>query len=96
MNIPQRKHYPKGLWIRGEWWRIQFVSTLIDEDGKELLGLCDYLECLILVRTRQTPSQRFSTFIHEVIHALHPEADENQVLRWEPVYLDFFLRNFFT
>lgn len=66
---PKRSRFPSSLKIYKATYEVKF-SRDIEND---LLGMCDKTTNTILIRTGQTPHERFMTLIHEVIHAFEFE-----------------------
>lgn len=66
--------YPKTLLIKDAEYAIKFVNRIKDE-RKRVVGLCDPEECCIYIKKGQTRKETFSTFIHEVLHAIEAEYD---------------------
>ena len=67
------------LTIRGEPWRIF--------EG-EILGMCNYEDHEIIVRTKMRPKWRLATLVHELIHAANPDLTEEEVTALDTVLLD--------
>jgi len=64
------------------------VYSDIINDDPSFEGLCDADTHTIFIRSNLTPRQKFSTFLHEVIHAISyhnpgPTITEKQTLKLE-------------
>lgn len=63
------RDFPKKLTI-GDWeWRVVWKRRIIDE-GVPCLGLCDSSTRTIYIKLGQSPEERLSTLLHEVLHAI--------------------------
>jgi len=64
--------------------RVRILNQVWDiKDAADIkpFGLCDHETRKIWIRERQSESERLDTLIHEVLHALAPDADEQSVTR---------------
>lgn len=64
---------PRQLVIKGAHWNVVLTRTLNVCEGEQILGLCDPSLRTITIDKKQTPKQQWSTFMHEVLHALEFE-----------------------
>lgn len=65
---------PKRFKLSGSDWRVEYKWKLVDEDGNEALGLCDYANRVIYLDRLESRDSKFATFFHEFIHAVLHEA----------------------
>lgn len=65
---------PRTLMLAGKRWRVRIVRDLVNDDGEDVEGLCFKERRVIMIDADQTPVERASTLVHEVIHALFPEG----------------------
>jgi hypothetical protein len=59
--------------IRGELW------TIRRENRPGLWGECDWDKCLITLKKNLRLRNRLETLVHELVHALFPDAPEAEV-----------------
>lgn len=59
--------------IRGELW------TIKRENRPGLWGECDWDKCLITLKKNLRLRNRLETLVHELVHALFPDAPESEV-----------------
>ena len=82
MKIPPNKsEYPQRISINKVEYTIVFVDQI---EGSDTLGLCDFERKVIFLKNKQSPKERFLTFIHEVLHAI--EYEFNAGVEHELVY----------
>jgi len=69
--------------ILGKYWNLRFVTNLgLNENGEEYLGHTDHPDTpnkAIKVKLGQSTEEEFDTILHECIHVLFPQADEDFV-----------------
>jgi hypothetical protein len=77
MKFPGQRAYPKTIRVNEDIWHIKFVRKVPERHyGKEVIwGLCDPGEFTIYIKQGQTREQTFSTFVHEVLHAIEASYD---------------------
>lgn len=77
MNFPGIRKYPKTMKIKEDVWHVKFVKKVPERHyGKEVIcGLCDPSEMVIYIKTGMTREETFSTFIHELLHAIEASWD---------------------
>jgi len=66
--------------IKSRVWRIEFVTA--KQLPKDALGTCDHppgRHPTIRVRRSQSPRKLLEVTVHEVLHAVRPELDEEAV-----------------
>ena len=80
--IPKIRDYPKSIEINGIEWKIKFKRMIYDrssspEKNKELIiyGICDSVSKEILIKLGQGRFQTYSTFFHELVHAIEFSYD---------------------
>ena len=72
---------PASVRVFGRLYGIRFVDQLVNDDGDQLLGLCDKNALTIWVLTGQHPFEEADTVLHEILHAVYdvlqmdPEVD---------------------
>lgn len=73
---------PKEVNICGQTFKIIYKKNL-QQDGQDLLGLCDVNSCAIYLKTGLTEQKKKEVFLHECIHAiaenLNLNLNENKV-----------------
>lgn len=72
----RQRDFPKFLDVGDNRWRVRFCQRVPDHPPN-ILGLCDPATHTIWILQKQTPKERFKTFVHELIHALEYEFDFN-------------------
>lgn len=75
---PRQKDYPKEIVVGDSIYRVRFVRAIGDApkgSEKETLGLCCPGEKEILVKQGLGALERFSTFVHELLHAVEFEYE---------------------
>lgn len=65
---------PKHFELNGYEWRVEYKWSLKDDTGVRCDGLCDPTRRVIYLDKLMTRTQKFSTFLHEFIHAVFSEA----------------------
>lgn len=69
--------------VLGKYWNFRFVSNLgLDKDGNTYLGHCDHPDNphkAIKIKYGQPLKEEFDTVLHETLHILFPQADEEFV-----------------
>jgi hypothetical protein len=95
MKLPPKYKYKKSFDIKGEEWRVAFVSQI---EGKNTLGLCDPSNRIIYIRNRLGPAETFRTFLHEMIHVFESEygitISHKDVYKLEDAIFHFLTENF--
>jgi hypothetical protein len=73
---PKMREYPKEILVVDSIYSIKFCRKIpgINEDG--LAGVACPSTKTIYIVLGQTPEERFSTFWHEVLHAIEFETDK--------------------
>lgn len=73
--IWRQKDYPKTLLVNGQTWRVRFfrIPPIQERPSEEIMGVCVPATKTIWLKQGQPPSERFSTFVHEVTHAIERE-----------------------
>lgn len=73
---PKQRVYPKEIVVGGAVYRVKFVRKIpgIEFDG--LAGVACPSSKIIYIVLGQTPEERFSTFWHEVLHAIEFETEK--------------------
>jgi hypothetical protein len=61
---------PKQFSLKGKLWKVILAKDLEHEDGTKCSGLCDTDNRTIYLESKQSKSERFSTFLHELFHAM--------------------------
>lgn len=64
---------PKSKVILGEKWKVSWKWRLVDEDGNECYGLCDFKNRVIFLDRSIPKDMRLQVFFHEELHALFHE-----------------------
>jgi len=99
MRLPSKKDFV-GEWIIGEYtWSVSFVKSIeYGPRNKHLVGITDYYNKSIQLKTKEPKLDTYSTFIHELIHAIDDEyeinLDHDQVYKLEEAMMKFMLANF--
>lgn len=77
MIFPGIRKYPKVVKIKDDMWSVKFVNKVPERHyGKEVIcGLCDPSEMTIYIKTGQSREETFSTFVHEILHAIEASCD---------------------
>jgi hypothetical protein len=81
MRLPAERSYPKRIIVNEEEYTVTFQKKVIDANT---LGICDSGEKRIVIKKGITPKERFSTYIHEVLHAIEFEYEVE--IKHEVVY----------
>lgn len=93
MKVPSKKQYPDYVIVgpNKAAYSIEFVK------GQQWLGKCTYEEKLIQLSSWTSNSVTFSTFIHELLHAIEFESGgsikHKVIYRIEEGLYAFFLNN---
>lgn len=69
MRLPKKSQFPATILVGSTVWSVRFVREI--EQG--YLGLCDSTTNTIYIKQGQSPKERLSTFLHEVLHAFEYE-----------------------
>lgn len=75
----RQKDYPAEFQVKDELYTIRFVrqmppiTGMSSREAEGLVGCCDYAEQVICIATGQTPKERLSTALHEILHAVDHE-----------------------
>jgi hypothetical protein len=72
----------KSVEIDGRKWRIAVKDEVFDDDGRSVLGTCDHNNRTIEIKKGDDGVMR-DTLLHELAHAIMPEASERDVLDCE-------------
>jgi hypothetical protein len=67
--------------IRGNWWRVIIGRTPV----RHVDGYCKFSDRTIYIRPR---ADRFSTAVHEVLHACFPDIEESAIVEAEAAIMD--------
>lgn len=97
MKLPGVKDYGNTLVVgKGEdqdAWDVRFCRKLPDD----CLGMSDPSVQRIMIKLKQTRSEIFETFIHEVVHMIEDKYDisvpHGQVYKFEKAFAEFFVAN---
>jgi hypothetical protein len=73
---PKQREYPKEIVVSGTVYKVKFVRNIPGIENKNLAGVACPSTKIIYIVLGQTPSERFSTFWHEVLHAIEFETDK--------------------
>lgn len=74
MMWPRLRDYPSVLLVRDSLYDIVFRDRIRHQDVGECDGVCCYETERLLVRKKQgSKKDRFSTAIHEALHAMNEE-----------------------
>lgn len=65
--------------VNGDSWELRFRKKVIDDDRREVDGLCIHESRKILVRSHQEPDDELETIVHELLHASDWRASEEAV-----------------
>lgn len=68
-QLPKPHKYPRRIHIKNETYRIVFTSKI------KHYGDTDPVKCVIRIRSGMSARETFSTFIHELLHAVAFEGD---------------------
>lgn len=94
----RERDFPKEILVGETIFKIKFVNAI----GEDCLGVCikDGREGEILIERGQTPEERLSTYIHEVIHAYELtfrfKLSHKLVYRFEKIITDYLWVNHIT
>lgn len=66
------RDFPKELIIGESSWKVRWRRS-IPEGGDRCVGLCDPETKTIHIRMGQTPAERVSTLLHELMHCAEVE-----------------------
>lgn len=92
MKIPEIKHYPKEIHLRGETYKIVFVNNLPD------LGETNAVTRTIKIRAGMSKNETFRTVLHEILHFIEFSWPINlthkQVYKLEKAIFQLLLDNF--
>ena len=72
--IPNKRNIPRNICIKDNIWTVVFKNKII-EHNIECDGLCDPSTYTIYIRTKQSKTETFATFLHELFHAIEFEYD---------------------
>jgi hypothetical protein len=65
------RDYPREIEINDKTWTVRFLRQWPWSNFDDrTVGFCDPEDCTLYIRMGQTPTERFKTFIHELLHAL--------------------------
>lgn len=96
MKLPSKRQYPRKLLINDQEYTVKFVRKIPKD--KETVGWCDPSEHEICIKTGQSVSETFATFVHETLHAIEFEyglkIEHALVYKLEKAICDFLLVNF--
>lgn len=79
-RFPKISDYPKSIYVRAETYKVIFKSTL----PEDTLGWTDSGTHTISIKNGLSPRETFSTFVHELLHAL--EFEGNLKIKHKTVY----------
>lgn len=91
-KLPVQSEYPKKVYITNEAYKVVFSKTMKD------FGETDPNKRIIRIRAGMSKRETFTTFIHEMLHALHFEHDfklkHKQVYWLEKAIFELLVDNF--
>lgn len=68
---------PRRVTVKGQVWRVRVTDRFPErvrqwekDEGMEVFGYCQELQRTLWVKRSQSPLERFSTFWHELLHAI--------------------------
>ncbi len=73
MIYPSHEHYPTEIYVKGKRWEIWLCQDKILYGKQTVRGLCNFDERRIYLKAKQGRKLLFSTFWHELLHALEYE-----------------------
>ena len=97
MALPNRRNYPKKLYVGDSFYRIKFCKFT----DKSLCGLCDPTKKTISISKDLSPVVTLQTFLHELFHALlqfemgKSIATHAQIYEMEKRFASFLIDNWF-
>lgn len=71
------KDYPPHVRVKDAIYRVLFVRRIPGDSSRALAGCCCRSTRTIWIALGQTPAERASTFMHEVLHAVDFEYGLN-------------------
>lgn len=90
--LPDQDKYPKKIYIRNDVYKVVFKEGLKD------FGDTDPVKLVIRIKSGMSKRETFSTFIHEVLHALEFSHDikikHKQVHKMERALFELLVDNF--
>lgn len=99
MKLPRKKDLA-GEWIIGDAvWSVAFTKVIkYGKDNKGIVGLTDYSNNSIQIKTNQSKVETLSTFVHEILHAMDEEhklkLTHEQIYGLEEAIMNFLASNF--
>jgi len=69
----KRRLYPSHVKVGKHRYRIDLVPFIEEIAGNITRGYCDHKAKVITLLTKQTDKELFSTFVHELLHAIEHE-----------------------
>jgi hypothetical protein len=76
-SLPNQKSYPEAIYVGAEAYKITF------EDMRDF-GMTNFSKQRIYIKKGMSPRETFSTFIHEVLHAM--EHEHNIRIKHKVIY----------
>lgn len=76
--LPPQNKYPKKIYVRDEVYKVVFCKRLKD------FGETDPVKRIIRIKHGMSRREIFSTFLHEVLHAI--EFEHDLIIRHSLVY----------
>ena len=87
MTLPPRKQVS----IDGRRWKVEVVAGCVDDDGKPMSGLCDYVNRTLFLNASDVGME--DDFLHEALHAMDQTLSEKQVANLERALYSFRVAN---
>jgi hypothetical protein len=79
----------KRIMLNGRWWRIKIVPHIPDKE--RLDGCANFTERTIYIRRGVLDTNGFGVLVHELLHVLFPNHDEQNVLACEKAFCEAFV-----
>lgn len=64
----------KEFYVKGKEWRLEYRWSLKAPDGERVRGLCDFDSRTIYLDRLVLKEEKWSVFLHELVHAILYEA----------------------
>jgi len=90
MRIPEKSEYVRPWTILGQQWTVHLVKKMPDGLAGNV-GYCWKDRQRILLKHNLSTVESWSVFVHEYCHSYYPHLNEDEIVRMEQVFIEFWV-----